>query len=134
MKKVLLIVLVSLFICSFAHSVEMDSKTFLSYKVENTTAEAQVFLVPITLIWPGRDRVIGWQITKDYDNTNNAEMYVEIYDASSASLEETDEVIDEAEYVTYDTNGRFFPYPRNVENGIVVRSGANTIVHIFFER
>jgi len=136
MRKYLSLILIVLCMCPlvYANSFEYDAKEFMTYSIANTTSGTQIFVIPATSIYPNKDRIIGWSITKKYDNTSNAEMFCEIYDADSSDVQISDEVIDEAEFTSYDTNGRFFIYPRVISYGIVVISGSNTVVQIFFER
>jgi len=132
MKKVLLGLVMSL-ICSFVYANEFggDSGVFMTYQTINTTSTSQVTCVPTTSIYPKRDKILGFDIVENFNGTHS-ERWVAVYDDTTKEL--SGENLGEGEALEGSWWGKTFPYPRDVENGITVMQGANTIVTIYFER
>lgn len=132
MKKVLVIIAVCLLWVSHAFAVEIDGPQFVSIEITNNTNDVLQSLVPVTTIYPGRDKIMGYSIMQT-EYTANTENYLGIYDSAVTNLTDL-EVIDEAETSGAYSANVWFPYEREISKGITVRQGANTIVTIHFVR
>lgn len=129
MKRVLVIICLLLLALGCNVSAEIQ---FLSVEITNTGDTVLQSLIPITTIYPGRDKILGYTVMSAGDGTNT-ESYIGIYDSAISNLNDL-EVIDEAESSDVTSINVWFPHSREISNGIVVRQGANTIARIIFER
>lgn len=132
MKKVLVIISVCLLLASHVFAVEIDGPQFVSIEITNTTDAVLQSLVPVTTIYPGRDKIMGYSIMQTED-TINTENYLGIYDSAVTNLTGL-EVIDEAETSGAYSANVWFPYGREISKGITVRQGANIIVTLHIVR
>jgi hypothetical protein len=135
MRKLFLI-LVVLVMCAIANADEVSTGMIYTMVITNSDGNAyQATAVPVTTIYPGRDYILGWSILKN-DNTKNAELVASFYDQTSTAITNASgECLGEAETSNDPVNNTIWlPYPRNVENGVLVWQGPNTAVMIYWKR
>jgi hypothetical protein len=135
MKKILLIALAIVLLASnaFAWANPGNSVTgskWKTYFVDNSsTTLYQLTRIPKTLIVPGQNVILGYDIIK-YNFTDNAESVVCMYDGDGAAY---GEVIGEAEKDLLNQGPVWYPYPRGIDIQLTINQGPNTRVIIYFE-
>jgi hypothetical protein len=133
MKKLIVILmllgLMSVSGVANAQSAELDGNQWNTYIKENTSGVYLTTNVPVTSIYPGFDRIQGYTVMPLGTASENV---VAIYDSVSSTL--SGEVLGEAECFPESWDGQWFPYPREISNGITIRQGPNTRVIIYFVR
>ena len=111
---------------------DTHAKFIYTYTINNTsmTAYAQT-AIPITSIRPTTDKVIGYGI-QILDPSTSSESIICVYDDTDVTL--IGENIGESEAPGGGASNVWYPYPRKIENGVVVNQGVNTVATIFFIR
>lgn len=137
-RKIFLIALLVMFamnIAAFAGGPTRLSgwQYTLTKVLTNSTGASVQTLVPVTTIVPADHGIIGWRVTP-YDVTKNSEFVVGLCDAATVATALDTTIFDEAEK-SLDTSmdAEWYPYPKRLTNGLVVRQGANTFVTIYYE-
>ena len=138
MKKKFLVgimVAIVLFMGSYCFAYDDTMKNdILTYQTINDSGIYENTLVPVTSIYPLIDNVLGFSIMK-HDLTKNAEQVVALYDQTSTTITNTSgECLGESETTTGLSDTIWYPYPRILNYGLLVRQGPNTVVTIYFSR
>ena len=149
MKKILYILLISLFVCSNVFAVEFMStdprKTMNAYTIVNTGSGGYgandgilITAVSTSTIVPGTHRIIGYEITY-LDSSLNIEATITLADTTAALFKATavntapTGQFAESEAISGQALYRIFPYPRSIGTQLIVRQGQNTVVTIFYD-
>lgn len=127
--KVMALILVSLFVSSVCFAVSDEvSDLWKTIEINNTGGTYQTtVLSTVNGIRPGYDKVLGWTVQ---GRSLNSENFVAVYDSATSIL--TGEILGESESLPETVDGRWFPTPRKVVNGVSVRQGPNTKVFIYY--
>ena len=121
---------------SAAPRVELSGNQFLMTEVSNNTANYITTVVVKDSAYYLTDRVIGFTVMPNMGSSLSAstETVATLYDANSATNFFLEEVMGEAEAGQAESKTEWFPYPRDITNGITVRMGPFTRVVIYFVR
>ena len=136
MKKLLVIVVgIMLLVSGYAYADITDSAVAYTYTVTNDAPGTSMTSISTSIIVPGRDMIIAWQImpAPSRGGTLAYENIATLYDESTTSGV-LQEVIGEVECVQFYHTAFFFQFPREIVNGVRVHQGAYTIVVIYFIR
>ncbi len=131
---VLAILVMMTFVASSAFALyDAPNKILHTYNKANTSGTAkQETAVSTSTIVPAYCRVIGFSCMP-YDTTKNSELWIGLYDDATNAATSTD-IIDEAAWgATNDRAPRWYPYPKELTDGLVVLQGMNTNVTIYYE-
>ena len=128
MKKLLIMLLMFVGISGSIWAMEIDGNAWQTYTVDNTTGAYQETNIGVTTLYPGSDRIIGFSVM-GY-NSSNSENVAALYDALTTSTN----MFGETEAITDSINGMWFPYPREITNGVRCAQGPNTRVIIYYVR
>jgi len=134
MRKFLAIsmVVISLFIGSYCFAE--GGNDILTYQTINSSVVYANTLVPVTSIYPTIDNVLGFSI-QQYDMALGSENVVALYDQTTDAITSTSgECLGEAEALNKADSTIWYPYPRMLNYGLLVRQGPNTVVTIYFSR
>lgn len=150
MKKIIALLVLGLFVCSNVFAVEFMStdprKTLNAYTIVNPNAGSTggtnnanlVTAVSTTTIYPGTNRIIGFEISQ-LDTTKGSDLFVSLSDTTAALFKATTAdaaatgQFAEAEAVTNTSLYRTFPYPKEIATQLVVYQGQNTVVTIYYD-
>lgn len=139
MKKIISILLIGMLFCGTAVAVEYMStdsrKTMLVYVIPHTTGDTTDYLrtaISTSTIVPGTHRLIGYAIDS-YNVTKPAEAWVGIYDGAT-DIDTTYLYAENEADATTVHKDFIYPYPVDINTGLVVRQGENTIITIFYDR
>jgi len=130
MKKVMLMMVAMVMMVGMSFA----DNDILTYQTINTNGTYTNTAVPITSIYPAIDKILGYSIMQ-YDLIKNSENVVALYDQTSTSITSTSgECLGEAEALDNADATIWYPYPRILTTGLLVRQGPNTVVTIYFSR
>lgn len=135
-KKLLVIAVgIVLLFSGYAYADITDSAEIYTYTIVNDAATKSMTSISTSIIVPGRDMIVGWQIMPAASRAGTLayENIATLYDESTTSGV-LQEVIGEVECVQFYHTAFAFLFPREIINGIRVRQGAYTIVIIYFIR
>ena len=132
MKK-FLVILLMMVMFTFVAIAEEDGPAWVCTYVNNSSGIYATTQVSDTNIYLGKDRIIGFSIVP-CDPTKHSELLAALYDTTSTVPGPSAEIIAESEAGTQAGSTVWFPYPRAVDNGLLVRQGPNTTVIIYFVR
>lgn len=130
MRKIAVIALI-LCVASVAYAAT-ESRQVYDYVVKTTSGVYETHVIPTTSIRPKVDKLVGYSIMRNTENTRASECVIGVYDGTDVYL--TGECFGEAESIDESTNGELWASPKSVENGVVIRQGPNTIARVYFIR
>jgi len=131
MKRLMMIGLVLLAFVMNVYGLT-ESETVYDYTIVTTNGDYTTTVIPTTSIRPGVDKVVGYSIMRNTNNTLSSECVIAVYDSQDSTL--TGEQYGECEAIDETTNGELFLKPRTVTEGVTVRQGPNTIAKVLFIR
>lgn len=104
-----------------------------TYVISNSSGTAKLeTAISTATISPANHRILGYSISP-YDTTKGSEFWIGLYDDATNAKTSTD-IIDESEWgQSTDKSPRWYPYPRELTDGLVVLQGMNTTVVIYYE-
>lgn len=108
-----------------------DSQQVYSFEINNDTPNYRTTLIPVTTIRPGVDKVVGYQMLP-YKNATTGELLIGLYDSIDNFL--SGELLGENESAFPYGIVEWFPYPKKIQNGVVVRQGSWSTVIVYFVR
>lgn len=136
-KKFALVVLIMslLVLPAMAQYDESLRGKIYTYQVINSSTVAyQDTVIPVTSIVAKRDRILGWSIMKQ-DLTKNSEFVCAVYDQITTPISSVSgECIGESESDGTSSGDFWLVYAREIDNGLLVHQGPNTVVTIYFSR
>ena len=104
-----------------------------TYVKTNTTGVDARALVPITTIIPAYHRILGYRIAP-YDTSANSQYTLGLCDSATLAGAVDTTIFDEAEKsLSTSMDAEWYPYPKRLDNGLVIRQGGNTVVTIYYE-
>lgn len=121
---------------SAARRVELSGNQFLMTETSNNTANYKTTVIVKDSAYYLTDRVIGFTVMPNMNSSTSAstETVATLYDSNAATGLHLLEVIGEAEANQSESKTEWFPYPRDITNGITVIQGPFTRVVIYFVR
>ena len=138
-KKFLIVAFLALFLIissnayglGYRFSKDQELETYL---VTNSTGLGTSTLIAVTTIIPGQHRILGFRMAP-YDTTGAGyELVLGLCDAATIATALDATIFDEAEKsVSTNMSADWYPYPKSLTNGLVVRLGANAVVTIYYE-
>ena len=131
MKKLLMAMALMVSMCLISYA---DGNIIKTYIIENETAQYLDTNIGVTTIYPGMDRILGFQVMP---STTISENVAALYDAISGDNLNANNAASqfaEIECAPESFDGIWFPYPRDLDVGLTVRQGAKTKVIIFYTR
>jgi hypothetical protein len=139
MKKILSILLViGLLLVSADSFAQMNrfnvsQKILIATKSNDTGSAIATDITSASVLVAGAHRILGYTVTAT--SSGSTEIYGALYDLEAATTTTTDaSLIAEAESRSSgDTVQVWFPYPREIGTGIIVRQGAYTCVTVYYE-
>lgn len=133
MKKFLVMVLMLVGISGsiWASNVTLEGNQVKTYVIDNTTGQYADTSVSVTTIYPGMDKILGFEIMPISTNSENV---VAVHDAVSGDTLGNTNLFGEAECAPESFDGLWFPYPREISSGVTVRQGAQTRVILYYVR
>lgn len=136
MKRIIALLVVGLFICSNVFAVEYTSsdprKILYTYVSSNATGEYTTPNISVSTIVPGTHRIIGYEIMV----ANAAlveEMIVGLYDTTTDGGMTSSTIFDEAEATDGSQLIKWYPYPKELTNGLSLVQGPNSVVVIYYD-
>ena len=137
MRKVLSILLIGLMLCSSAFAVEYMStdkgKTLLTYVSANATGAYITPNISTSTIVPGTHRIIGFELMIA-NAALTEEMIVGLYDTTTDGGMASTAIFDEAEAANDTQVIKWYPYPKELSNGLSLVQGPNSVVVIYYDR
>jgi hypothetical protein len=129
MQKFLVLVAIML----MAVGISFADNEIWTYQTINTSGTVYTnTAIPVTSIYPLIDEILGYSVMHQ-DPTKSAETVVALYDQTSVSIL-SGECLGESESQNKESLTNWYPYPRTVQSGLMVRQGPNTVVTIYFSR
>jgi hypothetical protein len=107
-----------------------ESELVREYTIVSTSGDYTTTNIPVTSIRPAVDKLVGYSIMRNTNNTNSSECVIAIYDSTASTL--TGEQFGECEAIDETTNGELYVKHREIECGVTVRQGPNTIAKVLF--
>jgi len=130
MKKVLLVMVAMVMMMG----VSFADNDILTYQTTNTGGTYTNTAVSVTSIYPTIDQILGYSIMQ-YNPTKNSENVVALYDQTDTAITLiSGECLGEAEALDNADSTIWYPYPRILTTGLLIRQGPNTVVTIYFSR
>lgn len=141
-NKVLFLILALLMFAAPVHAydkVEVAGADIEIKEVVNSSGDFQSEAIDRNTIVHGRDRILGFTISVydpgDATTAINSELIAGLYDAvPDGSGGTIAELIAEAEADNNTSKTKWFPYPKTVHFQLVVNTGANTLLQIYYVR
>lgn len=135
MKRFLVGVMVVTVLFIGSYCFAEGGNDILTYQTKNTSGSLySETLVPVTSIYPTIDNILGFSVTQ-LSPLVNSERVVSLYDQTTAGITSiSGECLGEAEAVQGGDATVFYPYPRMLNYGLLIRQGPNTVVTIYFSR
>ena len=132
MKRVLILMLAVMFLMNGVCFAQGDThaKVIYTYPISNNSGIGIATVIPAGSIRAGVDKVIGYSVQNL--NDTGGENIIGVYD--STSIVAPGENMGESEAAQSETATEWYPYPRDIVNGVVVAQGPYTLATIFFIR
>ena len=107
----------------------LDGREFLSVTSDNPTSDSYK-LISTTIIKPGTNHILGYSIFPS-DPSKSSELLIALYDDDNTGVNRN-LLINEAEVTATDSKPIWFPNPRRLTHGLVIKHGGNTKVVIYY--
>ncbi len=108
------------------NGVSLDDRGWLTYEVDGTFPGTSV--ISASTIIPGTHKILGYQIVPI---SANCDMRVELYDDNAAAVAHNI-VLNELEKTATSYDPEWFPHPRKLLYGLVVKHYGGTKILIFY--
>lgn len=133
MKKALILVMILAFVLLPAvesQSASIKTKYWKTWSIDNNAGARLTTNVSIVDIRPNVDKILGFCVI-GLETDNSQELIGFMYDAVAGG--ELDSLLGEVETIEESVNGMWFPYPRQLANGLTITQGAYTSVIVYYE-
>jgi len=133
MRKVMMLVLCFVFLTSLAFGeTGGESQTVYSVNLKNDTGEAADYLIPVTTIRPGIDKLWGYDCFTLAPTGESTETWITMFDSTDSTM--SGECFGEKESNAYESISDRWVNGRKVVSGVAIRLGSKSEAQVYFIR
>ncbi len=136
MRKILLSLMIVALLVVYAGPVQAAAPSDRKYVIVNETTTSKVTCIPTSLIRPGKDRVLRFEVSSltPYLGSASTEVIAALYDCTTAGSAINKVLEGEKESNDSDTVEERYIRPLRIANGVTMIQGARTVVLVEWER
>lgn len=133
MRKILLSLMIVALLVVYAGSVQAAAPSDKKYVIVNDTATKATKSISTSIIRPGKDRILRFEVTDITAAGGGTEVVAALYDCTTAGGTSNQVLEGEKESDDSDSVEEIYIRPLRIANGVTIVQGAHTIVLIEWE-